>query len=126
MRAIRAVCIIQLVCALIAAVASNGCTSMRRAPVVAAAPQPLSWRVSPGDEVRVSMRNGQSAQFTVQTVESAAIIARDGTRYNLTDIVSVERRSLSGVKTTLLVVGIVCGALLLFVAAAQAALVGNI
>jgi len=127
MRAIRAVCVTRLVCVLSAsAVVMTGCTSMHRAPVVVAELQPSSWRVSPGDEVRVTMRDGRTAQFTVQTVEPAAIVARDGTRYDLTDIVTVERRAFSGIKTTFLAVGILGGVLLFVVAAAIASLVGNI
>ena len=121
MRAIRAVCVTRFVCALSAsAVVMTSCTSMHRVPVVVGEPQPSSWRVNSGDEVSVTMRDGRTARFTVQTVEPASIIARDGTRYDLTDIVTVERRAFSGVRTTFLVGGILGGAFLFAVAAAMA------
>jgi protein involved in polysaccharide export with SLBB domain len=117
MRVVRAAGVALLVCAL---TVTTGCTSMHRAPVVAAAREPSSWRVSPGDEVRVTTRDGRRAQFTVQAVDTAGIIARDGPRFELTDIVALERRQFSGVKTGLLGLGIGVGALLFLVAAAQA------
>jgi hypothetical protein len=52
------------------------------------------------------MRDGRRVQFTVQTVDAAAIIAGDGRRYDLADILTLERRGFSGPKTTLLIAGI--------------------
>ncbi len=94
MRAIRAVCVARLVCALSAsAIAMTGCTSMHRPPAVPAGAlqSSSSWRVGRGDVVRITMRDGHRVQFTVQTVDAVAIIAGDGSRYDLADILTVER-----------------------------------
>ena len=115
MRIIRAACVIQLVCALLF---SNGCTSLHRAPLLNAAPQPPAWRIGPGDNVRVTMRDGQRDKFTVKAVDADGIVADDGTRYATADIVTVERREFSGPKTTLLVAGIGVGVFFVAVAVA--------
>jgi len=62
----------------------------------------------------------------VEKVEATAIIARNdtGTRYDLNDILAVERREFSGVKTGVLIGGIV--AVCCSSAAAQAAAFGAI
>ena len=124
MRAIRAVCVTRLVCALSAsAVMTPGCTSMRPTPVVAATSQPSPSRVRPGDEVRLTMRDGRRAQFRVQTVDTASITALDGARYDLGDVLRVERREFSWVKTTVLLVGIGC---FLFITVAAAGSLGGL
>ena len=125
MRAIPTSYITRLVCALTAlAIATGGCTSMHRVSPVAVAPTPVSSRVSPGDTIRVTLRDGRRVQFTVDKVEATAIIARNdtGTRYDLTDILTVERREFSGVKTGFLVGGIVGGVWFLKAVAEAAAL----
>jgi hypothetical protein len=77
-------------------------------------------------QVHVTMRNGRRAEFTVQTVDTVAIIARDGTRYDQTDILTVERREFNGVKTTFLLTGILGGVLLFAIGAMMASLAGGI
>lgn len=118
-------CVVRLVCLLaILAVSATGCSSMHRVPVVAAGSAQASDRVGPGDEVRVTMRDGRQARFTVQRVEDAALVAGDGTRYEITDIVTLERRAFSGGRTALLVAGVV-GGVLFFAYAVAVASLGN-
>lgn len=118
-------CVVRLVCLLtIFAVSVSACTSMHRVPVVAADPAQIGDKIVPGDEVRVTMRDGRQARFTVQRVEEAALIASDGARYENPDIVTLERRTFSGGRTALLVAGVVGGALFFAYAVAVASL-GN-
>jgi hypothetical protein len=120
MRVVRVLCVS---CALSAsALTMNGCTSMHRTPVNVA-PQPPSPHLRSGDEVHVTMRDGRRARFRVLTADAASIIARDGSKYDRADILTIEQRQFSGVKTTLLVVGIV-GVVLGAMVAAAAATVG--
>lgn len=116
-------CVVRLVCLLTtSAVSASGCTSMHPLPVVTAASPQAIDRIGPGDEIRVTMRDGRQARFTVQRVEEAALIAIDGTRYDDSNIVTLERREFSGGKTALLVAGIVGGVLFFAYAAAVASL----
>ena len=92
-----------LVCALTSlAVATASCTSMHKVPMAAASPgQPAVWQVKAGDTVRVTMRNGSSAEFKVQSVAPDVIVSTDGRRFDSNEIRSVERRGVSGVLTAL-------------------------
>jgi hypothetical protein len=97
--------------AMLVILAVTGCTAMHRVPVVpstTAAPP----TVSPGDEVRLTLRGGHSVRLTVERLEPGAIIARGGERYALADVTSLERREFSAPKTTLLIVAIPVGLLL--------------
>ena len=69
------------------------------------------------------MRDGRRARFRVLTADAASIIARDGSKYDRADILTIEQRQFSGVKTILLVVGVV-GVVLGAMVAAAAATVG--
>jgi endonuclease YncB( thermonuclease family) len=121
-RVIRVLSVTCLVCALSAsAVATAGCTSMHRVSVGTTATQPASKRFGPGDTVRITMNDGRRIRFTVQTVDATAITGK-GTRYDLADIRTIERREFSGTKTTVLVVGILAGWFFLAYAAAVAQL----
>ena len=118
-------CVVRLVCLLtVFAVNASGCSSMHRVPVVAAGSAPAGDRIGPGDEVRVTLRDGRQARFTVQRVEETALIAADGTRYENADIVTLERRAFSGGRTALLVAGVV-GGVLFFAYAVAVASLGN-
>jgi hypothetical protein len=78
---------------------------MHKVPMVAASPgQPAVWQVKAGDTVRVTMRNGSSAEFKVQSVAPDVIVSVDGRRFDSNEIRSVERRGIDGDKTTFLVV----------------------
>ena len=97
-----------LVCALTSlAVATASCTSMRKVPMVAAsAGQPAVWQVKAGDTVRVTMRNGSSAEFKVQSVAPGVIVSVDGRRFDSNEIRSVERRGIDGDATAFSVVAL--------------------
>ena len=89
-----------LVCALTAlAVATASCSSMHKVPLVQTSAGQPTWQVKAGDTIRVTLRDGGSSEFKVQSVTPDAIIASDGTRYEHTNITSVERRGFSGGKT---------------------------
>ncbi len=96
-----------LVCALTAlAVATASCSSMLQVPVVpTSAGQPIAWQAKAGDTVRVVLRDGGSAQFTVQRVTPDALIANDGTKFENAKITSVERRGFNSGKTAGAVAG---------------------
>ena len=97
-----------LVCALTSlAVATASCTSMHKVPMVAAsAGQPAVWQVKAGDTVRVTMRNGSSAEFKVQSVAPDVIVSVDGRRFDSNEIRSVERHGIDGDKTAFAVVAV--------------------
>ena len=90
-----------LVCALTAlAVATASCSSMHKVPVVQTSPgQPIAWQVKTGDTIRVTLRDGGSSEFKVQSVTPDAIISSDGARFENANITQVERRGISGGKT---------------------------
>lgn len=97
----------RLACVLIAAsVAVAGCTSMHRVPIVAAAEVPAPPPAKPGDNVRVTLRDGTMAEFIVGKVTTDAIVARNGDRYGIADIAILERRQFSGRRTILLILGV--------------------
>ncbi len=93
------------------ALVGSGCTSMHQVPVVAPGPSLTTPMVKPGDDVRVTMRDGRTARFTVGQVDVSAITARGGERYATDEIATVERRTFSAAKTTVLVAGVLGGAL---------------
>ena len=66
-------------------------------------PSPSIWTVQPGDEVRVTLRDGRRVRFTVQAVDDRGIVATNRARYETTDILLMERKSFSGLKTGILV-----------------------
>lgn len=79
-----------------------------------------------GDHVRLTTRDGRQHDLTLQSIDSTALVATEGTRYDMREIQSVERRQFSGIKTAILVGGLTAGVLLIIIAAAEAALVGGI
>ena len=93
-----------LVCAVTAlAVATANCSSWHKVPVVQTSPgQPIAWQVKAGDTIFVTLRDGGSTVFKVQSVTPDAIIASDGRRFERTNITSVERRGFSLGKTVVL------------------------
>lgn len=72
------------------------------------------------------MRDARQARFRVRRVEGAALIAVDGTRYDNSDIVTLDRREFTGGKTALLVAGSVGGVLFVAYAATWAAREGSL
>lgn len=107
------------------ALLGSGCTSMHPVAVIAPAPAQTATTVKVGDHVRVTMRDGRLAEFTVEQVDVLAITARGGEKYATEDIVTLERRSVSAAKTGVLIVSVAGMVLLLLYAAASASLAGN-
>lgn len=93
--------------------AMAGCTSLHRIPVAPPAQAPIADAVKPGDDIRITLRDGIRAEFIVGAVRPDAIIARNGAAYDVANIVTLERRQFSGRKTLLLLVSIPVGAFLL-------------
>jgi hypothetical protein len=110
------------VCALL----GNGCTSMRPVAVVAPGAPQAPTAIKVGDHVRVTMRGGRTARFTVEHVDVSGITARDGEKYPMDEILTLERRSVSAAKTTLLIVSVVGGVYLVLYAIAAAAFVDEL
>ena len=102
----------RLLCGLtMSVVLMTGCSSMHRVALNAGGRPQVSPQVGSGDQVRLTLRDGRRVRFTVDSVDPAAIIARDDsrTRYEYSDILTVERRGFSKAKTGVLVGGIVGG-----------------
>lgn len=116
----------RLGCALAAvAISVSGCSSMH-ALTTPTGPPDSAWPVRVGDHVRLTTRDGRQHDLTLQSIDSTALVATEGTRYDMREIQSVERRQFSGIKTAILVGGLTAGVLLIIIAAAEAALVGGI
>jgi hypothetical protein len=122
----RAAFVTRLAAALTAIVLMvSGCSSMHRLPNPAATPE-APWPVRIGDHVRLTMRDGRQHELTIQAMDSDAIVAAGGARYDRREIQTVERRQFNGKKTTFLVGGLTAGALLMMIAVAEASLVGGL
>jgi hypothetical protein len=128
---LRAACAILLVCALsMSSIASTGCSTMR--PIARpVAPGNIDsgavgmWGVSPGDVVRITLRDGRRITVKVQTVDATGVVAVDRLRYEAADILTLERKSFSGPKTAILVAAGIAAFVLVAYAAAVASLAGN-
>jgi hypothetical protein len=69
--------------------------------------------IQAGDTLVVLTKGGEQASFVVQRIEGDALIASDGRRFVLPDLVRVERKAVSGAKTAGLVAAIAGGAFLI-------------
>ncbi len=107
------------------ALAGSGCTSLHPIALVTTGAPVATVGIKPGDDVRVTMRDGRKARFTVESVEPSTVIARGGTRYAMDEMTTLERRSFSGAKTAGYIAGVGAAAFLILVeiAAASGALV---
>jgi hypothetical protein len=63
--------------------------------------------------------------FVIRAVEGDALVATTGERYHADKIVELKRRVFSPTKTTILVAGVVAGAILLSIGAAMGSLAGG-
>ena len=79
--------------------------------------QPVYGPLKPGDIVVVRTVEGERGPFVVDRIDDDAIVARDGTRFTRQDIVRLERRAFSGLRTAVLIGGIAGGAVMLAVGA---------
>ena len=113
-----------LVCVItVIAIATAGCTSMHKVPVMQGSGGQQVWQVKAGDTIRVTLKDGASAQFEVQAVTPDAIVAMNGMKYEHANITSVERRAVSGGKTAGAAVAGVGVTFVLLMAAASAVLI---
>lgn len=122
----RVLLINRLSCALVAvATLVTGCTSMH---LIARPPAPpgVAWNLNAGDRVRLRMRDGQRHDVTIQSIDINAVVTADGSSYDVREIQTIERRQFSKTKTAVLVGGLVVGALVIAIAAAEAALLGGV
>ena len=93
---------------LVVAWTSAGCTSLKT--IDPASPgQPAFGPVQAGDIVVVQTRDGERARVVVQRIDGETLVAADGRRYVRSDLVSVQRKTLSGPKTAGLIAGIAGG-----------------
>lgn len=112
-----------VVCLLVVTVATApGCRSMHTVKPDITAQQANPWSVEPGDDIRVTLKDGRTLRLTVASVESDAIVAREGPRVAFTEIQTLERRQFSAPRTAGLVVGGVLAALLALAVAVVAAM----
>jgi hypothetical protein len=81
--------------------------------------------VSAGDQVRITLRDGRLVSFKVLVDDSAGIVAVDNSRYEMADIVTLERKGLSGTRTVILVAAGIATFVLVLYAVAVASLAGN-
>jgi hypothetical protein len=88
-----------------------GCTSMKTIHPTGSPSAPPFHAVQAGDDVRVETRDGRRDRFTVQQIDGDVLVADTGARYALADIVQLQRRSFSPVRTALLVGGALFGLL---------------
>ncbi len=97
-------------------------------PLVTTGAPAATVGLKPGDDVRVTMRDGRKAQFTVESVEASTVIAQGGTRYAMDEMTTLERRSVSGAKTAGLIAGVggaVFLVLMAMIVSAEAALLSG-
>lgn len=93
--------------AVLSAMILGGCHHM--VPIVARpSTQPptasaVATELKVGDEVRVTLRNGDSARFEVAEVQAEALVARDGRRFNYADVSRLEKRRVSKGRTIALI-----------------------
>ena len=78
------------------------------------------------DKVRVTLQNGNMAEFVIAEVQTAALVAQDGRRFAYADIARLEKTRVSKGKTIALTAGLIGIGLLIAIMAALASLTGNI
>ena len=97
---------------LIGTFALAGCTSMQT--IRPAMPGEGPFRpLQAGDRVVVLTKGGAQASVVVQRIEGDTLVASDGRRFVLGDLVRVERKAFSGAKTAGLIAAIAGGAFLI-------------
>jgi hypothetical protein len=56
-----------------------------------------------GDQVRVRLRNGDSAMCVVAEIRADALVAEDGRRFNYADVARLEKRRVAKSRTIVLI-----------------------
>ena len=112
-------------CVLVVSVLSSctGCHSMRRVQPATTPGAPAFERIQHGDTVSLVMNDGRRARFVVASIEPDTLVSKNGERYARADMRELKQRHMSGVKTGLLIGGIVAGVVLVALGAAYASLV---
>ena len=106
------VCRRLLVSVLIGALSTAGCTTMQT--IRPAVPGDGPFRpLQTGDTVVVLTKGGDQTSFVVQRIDGDTLVASDGRRFVLGDLVRVERKAFSGAKTAGLIAAIAGGAFLI-------------
>ena len=106
-----------LVAVLCATVPLAGCQTMR--PLDLAQGAPASAVLAPGDQLRLTMRDDRMIDMQLARIEDDTLVSADQ-RIPMREVRSIERREISGWRTSFLVIGIVVVVLiggLLFAAA---------
>ena len=110
--------IIALLCAVSLLVGTTACTSMRTVAEGTGTPPTLQGAlnqlVAPNDQVEVTTTDGTRIALTVTAVTADALegsvdAAAEATRVPVERIARIDRREKDGAKTTILVVGIIVG-----------------
>jgi hypothetical protein len=96
-----------LLCALM--VTGAGCTSLRPIRPSTDPAEPLYSHLESGDKVVLHLRDERRIEITVTRVETDAIVADDGRRYERADITRAEVRAISPGRVTLITVAAVAG-----------------
>jgi hypothetical protein len=85
----------------------TGCHSQKRIAVPSATLPPATTTASPalkaGDQVRVTLQNGDVARFVLAEVQADALLGNNGRRILFRDMTQIEVRHLSRTKTSVLV-----------------------
>lgn len=113
-------------------IAFTACTSLRtvvdtKAGLTASAQAPLA----PGNQLTLTTRDGTQTPIVLTSlaadfIEGSQEKGAPLRRFDLAEVVKIERREPDGVKTTLLVIAIAAGVFALALASAQASLAGNL
>jgi len=105
---------------------ATGCTTLR--PLPTGEPQAIREQISQGDTVRVTTRDGTQQEITVKETTTEQLIG-ESNKINLSDITSIEKREFSFLKTgglaASIVVVVIVGMILIFVATAPAAIMSG-
>lgn len=108
------------------AFSSLGCSTMKTINPTTAPGAPSFESVKAGDKVVVHTRDGRSVRVVVRQIDGDTLVTKEGARYARTDVSYLQRKSFSVLNTTLLVTGLIVGALLLAIGAAYGSLADNI
>lgn len=80
-------------------VASAGCTAMKTVKPQTDPSRPRFGSVKAGDSIVLQLRDGRRLEITVGRLEDEAVVSAAGVRYPHADIVQMQRRSFSAMKT---------------------------
>jgi hypothetical protein len=98
----------RFIAAAVALLLTGGCTSTT--PIRLTSPgEPPFGSVAAGDTVIVRTRSDEQIRFVVQKIDGTTLVDTTGRRYDRSDMLSLERKAVSGPKTTALVAGIAGG-----------------